>query len=410
MQEFGHPIVGDRRYGSQEDPADRVCLHATELAFAHPGTGETLRFVSPAPAAFLRLVGRKGTEGTTHESADWTGKGIAGRQAPTRETIEVMTAQSAAPAPILAPPTPSTRTAPSTDAPTSSWDHVADWYNTLIEERGSDHHEKIIIPGTVRLLEPVNGQKVLDVACGQGNLCRALATLGAECTGVDASAKLVEAAKRIRVHGARGADTQPRFVTGDARALGSLGLGKFDAASCVMALMNIEPLTPVLLGVASLLMPRGRFVSVILHPAFRAPGQTSWGWDSGAGAGARRDGPPPTLPKSRTGKPVRSQKRSTPAAAAMTQFRRVDGYLSSARRSVIMNPGAAASGKDAVTTWTYHRAIQTYVKLFAEAGFAIDAMEEWPSLRTSQPGPTAAEENRARREIPMFMAIRAIRM
>ena len=44
----------------------------------------------------------------------------------------------------------------------------------------------------------------------------------------------------------------------------------------------------------------------------------------------------------------------------------------------------------------------------AEAGFAVDAMEEWPSLRMSQPGPNAAEENRARREIPMFLAIRAV--
>jgi hypothetical protein len=42
-----------------------------------------------------------------------------------------------------------------------------------------------------------------------------------------------------------------------------------------------------------------------------------------------------------------------------------------------------------------------------DAGFLIEALEEWPSLRTSQPGPRAAEENRARREIPMFLGIRA---
>lgn len=66
-------------------------------------------------------------------------------------------------------------------------------------------------------------------------------------------------------------------------------------------------------------------------------------------------------------------------------------------------------GKDPVTTWTFHRPMQQYVKLLADAGFMIDALEEWPSLRTSQPGPTAAEENRARREIPMFLAIRAVR-
>jgi len=178
--------------------------------------------------------------------------------------------------------------------------------------------------------------------------------------------------------------------------------------------MNIEPLSPVFAGIASLLRPRGRFVSVILHPAFRSPGQTSWGWESADGTTSLRDGPPKTSTRSSArpgpaGKPVRRPAvKSASSATPPTQFRRVDGYLSNGRRSVVMNPGAAASGKPAVTTWTYHRPIQAYVKLLAEAGFAVDAMEEWPSLRMSQPGPNAAEENRARREIPMFLAIRAV--
>lgn len=74
-----------------------------------------------------------------------------------------------------------------------------------------------------------------------------------------------------------------------------------------------------------------------------------------------------------------------------------------------MNPGAAASGADRIVTLTHHRPIQTYVRLLREAGFLIDAMEEWPSARESEPGPRAAEENRARREIPMFLAVRAVR-
>ena len=40
------PIIGDRLYGK---PAQRLCLHATELAFTHPVTGERLHFSSPAP-------------------------------------------------------------------------------------------------------------------------------------------------------------------------------------------------------------------------------------------------------------------------------------------------------------------------------------------------------------------------
>jgi hypothetical protein len=37
----------------------------------------------------------------------------------------------------------------------------------------------------------------------------------------------------------------------------------------------------------------------------------------------------------------------------------------------------------------------------------IDRIEEWASARVSDSGPRAPEENRARREIPLFLALRA---
>lgn len=46
MAEIGHPIIGDDFYAHQEafKAADRLCLHARDLAFAHPGDGRMLRF------------------------------------------------------------------------------------------------------------------------------------------------------------------------------------------------------------------------------------------------------------------------------------------------------------------------------------------------------------------------------
>ncbi|MBI2075302.1 MAG: SAM-dependent methyltransferase, partial [Candidatus Harrisonbacteria bacterium] len=41
------------------------------------------------------------------------------------------------------------------------------------------------------------------------------------------------------------------------------------------------------------------------------------------------------------------------------------------------------------------------------AGFAVTDMEEWVSHRTSERGPRAKAEDRARREIPLFLAIKA---
>ena len=49
LASVGHPLVGDVTYGGRRPVLglDRPFLHATELAFAHPDTGEHLVFVSP---------------------------------------------------------------------------------------------------------------------------------------------------------------------------------------------------------------------------------------------------------------------------------------------------------------------------------------------------------------------------
>jgi 23S rRNA pseudouridine1911/1915/1917 synthase len=48
---LGHPIVGDRDYGSRRDPLRRLGLHATRLGFVHPGGGRIV-FESPPPPGF----------------------------------------------------------------------------------------------------------------------------------------------------------------------------------------------------------------------------------------------------------------------------------------------------------------------------------------------------------------------
>lgn len=47
MASLGHPIVGDVLYDAA--PAQRVCLHARQLRFTHPVTGELLQFESAVP-------------------------------------------------------------------------------------------------------------------------------------------------------------------------------------------------------------------------------------------------------------------------------------------------------------------------------------------------------------------------
>jgi 23S rRNA pseudouridine1911/1915/1917 synthase len=49
MAGFGHPVVGDRKYGATTDPARRLALHSTELKFRHPVSGIAMNFNSPLP-------------------------------------------------------------------------------------------------------------------------------------------------------------------------------------------------------------------------------------------------------------------------------------------------------------------------------------------------------------------------
>lgn len=55
MQQIGHPIAGDKKYGAKTKPIGRLGLHASMLAFRHPTTGTLMRFKSDVPKSFLQV-------------------------------------------------------------------------------------------------------------------------------------------------------------------------------------------------------------------------------------------------------------------------------------------------------------------------------------------------------------------
>ncbi|MFV0591257.1 MAG: RluA family pseudouridine synthase [Draconibacterium sp.] len=59
MQELGHSIVGDKKYGAVSSPIRRLGLHAQKLMFVHPVTSEKLTFETKVPSVFLSLLKRK---------------------------------------------------------------------------------------------------------------------------------------------------------------------------------------------------------------------------------------------------------------------------------------------------------------------------------------------------------------
>jgi ubiquinone/menaquinone biosynthesis C-methylase UbiE len=226
----------------------------------------------------------------------------------------------------------------------------------------------VVLPGTLRLLAAKPGDHVLDLACGQGVLCRLLAAKGIESTGVDAASELIRLARSRQPTGTA---APAKFHVADAREIGFLPADHFSLAACVLSIQNMHPLGPVFGGVARVLKPGGRFVFVLMHPCFRGPKETAWGWDDNT----------------------------------KVQYRRVDRYLLPRKTPIITHPGKDA-GK---YTWSFHKPIEAYVKALRNTGMLVDSIEEWPGHKKSTSGPRAPAENTAREEIPMFMAVRAVK-
>ncbi|MBI5456941.1 methyltransferase domain-containing protein [Candidatus Kaiserbacteria bacterium] len=243
----------------------------------------------------------------------------------------------------------------------TTWGHVADWYHQHVTENEDTYHEKVIKPNLMEVLGDLKGKHVLDVACGQGIFSREMHARGAQVTGIDIAPELIEIAKK-----AGPADISYRVAPADRIALPDTS---FDVAICVLALQNIKNLSGTIAQIASLLKKGGEFVIVLNHPGFRIPRRSQWGYD------------PDTK----------------------VQFRRLDGYLSESAHRIEMHPGSERH----ITTITYHRPLQSYVSALANHGFSVTGLEEWISHKESEKGPKSEAENRARKEFPLFLMLRA---
>jgi len=248
----------------------------------------------------------------------------------------------------------------------TSWDKVAGWYDKHVSEV-SDYHKEVIIPQVMSMLDPKSGEKMLDVGCGQGILCRKLAEKGAVVTGIDASKKLISLARNKS-----GSGRNISYKIADATRMECVESDSFNAAVSILAIQNMDPLDAVAKETARVVKKHGRLVWVLNHPCFRIPRQSGWGHD---------------------------EKRKI-------QYRRIDRYISPLKIPIQMHPGMAPD----VYTWTFHRSLTEYFRELFNNGFVVNKLEEWVSHRKSLPGKTAKMEDRAREEIPMFLAIGAIKL
>jgi 23S rRNA pseudouridine1911/1915/1917 synthase len=57
---IGHPVTGDTVYGKRDRRIGRMALHAWQLGFDHPGTGERAEFSAPLPDDMLSALSELG--------------------------------------------------------------------------------------------------------------------------------------------------------------------------------------------------------------------------------------------------------------------------------------------------------------------------------------------------------------
>lgn len=152
------------------------------------------------------------------------------------------------------------------------WDAKADFWDERMGE-GNQFQQFLVGPSTERLLALHAGERVLEIACGNGQMARRMAQLGATVVATDFSQRFVElAAARTREAGLSDRVTFQQVDATDETALRALGEGSFDAIVCNMALMDMTEVEPLFRAVAHLLTPAGRFVFSIPHPCFNSNG------------------------------------------------------------------------------------------------------------------------------------------
>jgi SAM-dependent methyltransferase len=244
----------------------------------------------------------------------------------------------------------------------------------------------VILPNLLRLIDVKKGDRILDIACGQGFFSRALAEKGGEVTGVDLAPELIDFAKKHQ------GSTLIKYYVASADNLGKNIVDKsFDKAVVVLAIQNIENLSGSLTEASRALKVGGKLFLVLNHPAFRNPKHTAWDFDE----------------------------------KNKMQYRRVEEYLSESRTEIDMNPGMMSTGSSSLhlaranhsesshhrlTTTSFHRPLQAYFKALNKAGFMVGRLEEWNSNKKSGLGPRQQAEDKARKEIPLFLMLEAIKM
>ncbi len=215
---------------------------------------------------------------------------------------------------------------------TTVYDDHVDFYVGFVDQVSTRDEHRIGIDAMLAEVGPLDGLHVCDLACGEGFLSRILAQRGANVSGYDSSAKLLEIARER-------SDAAICFEVSDAQTLATVESGTFDIVICHMAVMDMPNIDALFATVRRVLKQRGRFCLTVLHPCFETP------FDATTGTIAERD------------------ERGNFVACRVMRYRN-EGFWQSGGKGVRGHVGA------------YHRMLSTYLNSLIAAGHRITKLLE----------------------------------
>ena len=204
------------------------------------------------------------------------------------------------------------------------WEQSARWWQQTFTGGADPEYEDQVLPLVARHL--TGARRVLDIGCGEGQVARCIAGLGADVVGLD------PAPTQVREARARGGG--PVYARARAEAL-PCREGAFDAVVACLAFEHVAEIDSAIHEVARVLEPGGRFVLLLGHPLLQAP-RSGWVDDQSVGE----------------------------------HYWRIGAYLG--EHTEVDEVAAGVSLK------FVHRPISRYVHAMGNAGMLIDDMEEPP--------------------------------
>jgi 2-polyprenyl-3-methyl-5-hydroxy-6-metoxy-1,4-benzoquinol methylase len=148
------------------------------------------------------------------------------------------------------------------------WDTNAAFWDGYIGAEGNGFHRLLIAPVQMRLLALKPGERVLEIACGNGQFSREMARAGANVLATDFAESFLERARAHTGESGLEIDYRTADATDEAQILALGDPASFDAAVCTMAIHDIADIAPMMRALRTLLRPEGRFVFSVLHPCF----------------------------------------------------------------------------------------------------------------------------------------------